>query len=39
MSIIYCFNCQQYIDTDYDVEHEEECDTIEELMFYTITSL
>lgn len=25
MSIIYCENCDQWIDTDYDVEHQEEC--------------
>ena len=25
MSVIYCFSCDNYVDTDYDVEHEEEC--------------
>lgn len=24
MSIIYCEQCHKYIDTDYDVDHEEE---------------
>lgn len=23
MSVIYCFGCDNYIDTDEDVEHEE----------------
>ena len=23
MSIIYCFNCDKYIDTDYDTDHCE----------------
>ena len=30
MSIIYCEKCDKYIDTDYDVEHEEECEECEE---------
>ena len=25
MSIQYCFNCDRHIDTDYDVEHFDEC--------------
>jgi len=25
MSVIYCDCCENYVDTDYDVEHEEEC--------------
>lgn len=23
MSVIYCFNCEKHIDTDYDVDHCE----------------
>ena len=30
MSIQYCFNCDRYIDTDYDVEHFDECGKDEE---------
>lgn len=26
MSIIHCKHCQQKVDTDYNCEHEEECD-------------
>ena len=25
MSIQYCFNCDNYIDTDFDAEHFDEC--------------
>lgn len=25
MSIQYCFNCDRYIDTDFDAEHFDEC--------------
>lgn len=25
MSIEYCFKCDEYIDTDYNAEHFEEC--------------
>lgn len=30
MSIIYCENCDKYIDTDFDAEHFEECDDRED---------
>ena len=29
MSVIYCENCDSYIDTDKDVEHEVECGATE----------
>ena len=29
MSMIYCENCDNYIDTDFDVEHEEMCIEVE----------
>jgi hypothetical protein len=25
MSVIYCDTCDHYVDTDYDVEHVEDC--------------
>lgn len=25
MSVIYCHACDNYVDTDYDVDHEYEC--------------
>jgi len=30
MSIQYCFNCDTYIDTDFDAEHFDECGKEEE---------
>lgn len=29
MSVIYCENCDDYIDLDKDVEHTEECAAVE----------
>ncbi len=26
MSVIYCHACDNYVDTDYDVDHEYECE-------------
>ena len=25
MSVIYCHDCDNYVDTDYNVDHEYEC--------------
>lgn len=30
MSVVYCSCCENYVDTDYAVEHEEECLSKEE---------
>lgn len=39
MSVIYCHNCCEYVDTDFDAEHEEMCGKDEEDRFDAIDSL
>ena len=31
MSVIYCHGCDHYIDTDFDAEHESECNEPEQI--------